>query len=248
MFGEKKQLAIPQMPAVQRVLENKFYFDALYDAVFYKPAAALANGLRAEIEEPVIAPGQRATCGDLTLETGARRPARSRPALLRTYVLFIAARRGDPRPRLPHRRNACTAYLTSILIWLPIAGAIAVWLLPLSKYATGSLARARLAHRGRLLDRAGVARFDFHQHGLQMSEQAKWFGELGDLVPRRRLRLLGLARGPHRGRDGGVASATASGSAATGHARTSRSCSCSLGATVGVFEAQDLSSSTSSSS
>ena len=33
-----------------------------------------------------------------------------------------------------------TTHLTSILIWLPIAGAIAVWLLPLSKYATGSLA------------------------------------------------------------------------------------------------------------
>ena len=31
-------------------------------------------------------------------------------------------------------------FLTSLLIWLPIAAAIAVWLLPLSKYATGSLA------------------------------------------------------------------------------------------------------------
>src|SRR6478672_10768540 len=31
-------------------------------------------------------------------------------------------------------------FLTSLLIWLPIAGALAVWLLPLSRYATGSLA------------------------------------------------------------------------------------------------------------
>ena len=30
--------------------------------------------------------------------------------------------------------------LTSILIWLPIAGALLIWLLPLSRYATGSLA------------------------------------------------------------------------------------------------------------
>ena len=71
-----------------------------------------------------------------------------------------------------------TAYLTSILIWLPIAGAIVVWLLPLSKYATGSLAvLISLIEVGFWIEQA--ARFDFHRSGLQMSEQAKWFGELG---------------------------------------------------------------------
>jgi len=29
---------------------------------------------------------------------------------------------------------------TSLLIWLPIGGALVIWLLPLSRYATGSLA------------------------------------------------------------------------------------------------------------
>jgi NADH-quinone oxidoreductase subunit M len=71
-----------------------------------------------------------------------------------------------------------TAYLTSILIWLPVAGAIAIWLLPLSKYATGSLAvLVSLIEVGFWIEQAG--RFDFHRSGLQMSEQAKWFGDLG---------------------------------------------------------------------
>jgi NADH-quinone oxidoreductase subunit M len=71
-----------------------------------------------------------------------------------------------------------TTYLTSILIWLPIAGAIAVWLLPLSKYATGSLAvLVSLIEVGFWIEQA--SRFDFSKHGLQMSEQAKWFGDFG---------------------------------------------------------------------
>jgi NADH-quinone oxidoreductase subunit M len=71
-----------------------------------------------------------------------------------------------------------TAHLTSILIWLPIAGAIVVWLLPLSKYATGSLAvLVSLIEVGFWIEQA--SRFNFHHSGLQMSEQAKWFGELG---------------------------------------------------------------------
>src|SRR6516225_117316 len=71
-----------------------------------------------------------------------------------------------------------TAYLTSILIWLPIAGAIAVWLLPLSKYATGSLAvLVSLIEVGFWIEQA--SNFDFSHSGLQMSEQHKWFGELG---------------------------------------------------------------------
>jgi len=71
-----------------------------------------------------------------------------------------------------------STFLTSLLIWLPIAGALAVWLLPLSRYATGSLAvLVSLIEVGFWIEQAG--RFDFHRSGLQMSEQAKWFGELG---------------------------------------------------------------------
>jgi NADH-quinone oxidoreductase subunit M len=68
--------------------------------------------------------------------------------------------------------------LTSILIWLPIAGALLIWLLPLSRYATGSLAVLfSLAEVGFWIEQA--ARFDFSGSGLQMEERAKWFGDLG---------------------------------------------------------------------
>jgi NADH-quinone oxidoreductase subunit M len=70
-----------------------------------------------------------------------------------------------------------TAALTSVLIWLPVAGALAIWLLPLSRYATGSLAvLVALAEVGFWIEQA--ARFDFSRSGLQMSERAKWFGDL----------------------------------------------------------------------
>jgi NADH-quinone oxidoreductase subunit M len=68
--------------------------------------------------------------------------------------------------------------LTSILIWLPIAGALLIWLLPLSRYATGSLAMLfSLAEVGFWIEQA--ARFDFSRSGLQMTERASWFGDLG---------------------------------------------------------------------
>jgi NADH-quinone oxidoreductase subunit M len=68
--------------------------------------------------------------------------------------------------------------LTSILIWLPIAGALLIWLLPLSRYATGSLALLfSLAEIGFWIEQA--ARFDFARSGLQMEERANWFGDLG---------------------------------------------------------------------
>ena len=74
-----------------------------------------------------------------------------------------------------------TSSLASILIWLPIAGALLIWLLPLSRYATGSLALLfSLAEVGFWIEQA--ARFDFARSGLQMEERASWFGDLGVLL------------------------------------------------------------------
>jgi NADH-quinone oxidoreductase subunit M len=68
--------------------------------------------------------------------------------------------------------------LTSILIWLPVAGALLVWLLPLSRLASGSLAMLfSLAEVGFWIEQA--TRFNFAQPGLQMEERANWFGDLG---------------------------------------------------------------------
>jgi NADH-quinone oxidoreductase subunit M len=67
--------------------------------------------------------------------------------------------------------------VTSVLIWLPIAGALAVWILPLSRYATGSLAvLVSLAEVGIWIEQA--IRFKFGHGGLQFEQRAKWIPDL----------------------------------------------------------------------
>jgi NADH-quinone oxidoreductase subunit L len=88
IYAERK-VAIPAAPFWRRTLEHKFWFDELYDAVFYRPAVALTNGLRREFEEPVVL--QTGTdLGETTLATGGL-VRRIQTGLLRTYVLFLAA-------------------------------------------------------------------------------------------------------------------------------------------------------------
>jgi len=85
----ERRLPIPAAPFWRRLLEEKFYFDALYDRLFYGPAAALAASLRREFEEPVVL--QTGTdIGDTTLETGGV-VRRIQTGFLRTYVLLLAA-------------------------------------------------------------------------------------------------------------------------------------------------------------
>jgi NADH-quinone oxidoreductase subunit L len=84
-----RRLAIPSAPFWRRALEQKFYFDALYDRLFYAPSAWVATVLRREFEEPVVL--QTGTdVGEATLETGGL-VRRIQTGLLRTYVLFLAA-------------------------------------------------------------------------------------------------------------------------------------------------------------
>jgi len=75
-------------PGAWRALEHKLYFDELYDALFYRPAAALAGALRREVEEPVV---ERSLdeLGAGTLELGGG-VARVQSGLLRTYALAVA--------------------------------------------------------------------------------------------------------------------------------------------------------------
>jgi NADH-quinone oxidoreductase subunit M len=66
---------------------------------------------------------------------------------------------------------------TSLLIWLPIGAGIAIWVLPLSRYATGSLAvLVSLLEVGIWIEQA--ARFDFSHHGLQFAQKATWINDL----------------------------------------------------------------------
>jgi len=81
----KERIAVPKLPAVQRVLEHKFYFDELYDEIFYKPAVAAANIFRRDFEEPVVLTSGN-DIGDGALEVG-HAAQRIQTGLLRTYVL-----------------------------------------------------------------------------------------------------------------------------------------------------------------
>jgi NADH-quinone oxidoreductase subunit M len=68
-------------------------------------------------------------------------------------------------------------WLTTALILLPVAGALAVWILPLRPFAVGSTALlVALAEVALWIDAA--ARFDFGQSGLQLTQQQSWFSDL----------------------------------------------------------------------
>src|SRR5262249_14005638 len=84
-----KRVAVPRVAFWQRTLEHKFYFDELYDAVFYTPAVYLANALGAWIERPLILDTSD-EIGEETREVGGVF-SRLQTGLLRTYALAIAS-------------------------------------------------------------------------------------------------------------------------------------------------------------
>jgi NADH-quinone oxidoreductase subunit L len=75
-------------PGAWRILEHKLYFDELYDALFYRPAANLAHAIRREVEEPVV---ERSLdeIGSGMIQVGGE-VARVQSGLLRTYAIAIA--------------------------------------------------------------------------------------------------------------------------------------------------------------
>jgi NADH-quinone oxidoreductase subunit L len=88
MYGVRT-VAVPRLAFAQRTLEHKFYFDELYDALFYAPAVFLARILRRGVEEPLIADSGR-DIGEDTRDLGGL-VARAQTGLLRTYALAIAS-------------------------------------------------------------------------------------------------------------------------------------------------------------
>jgi NADH-quinone oxidoreductase subunit L len=85
----RRRIAIPAAPSLRRLLEEKFYFDRLYDRIFYAPSAWVATVLRREFEDPVVLQ-TGPDIGETTLATGSL-VRRIQTGLLRTYVLFVAA-------------------------------------------------------------------------------------------------------------------------------------------------------------
>ena len=94
---------------------------------------------------------------------------------VRAYALALAARARRPRRRLPDRQ----LMQTNILIFLPMAGAIAVWIVPWgSRRAAGGF--ALLVALAELAFWVGTAlNFDFGTVGLQAESEREWFADLG---------------------------------------------------------------------
>jgi NADH-quinone oxidoreductase subunit L len=76
-------------PKTLAVLERKFYFDELYDALFYRPSVAITKTLYALVEGPLIG-GSLAGVAGTTRLLGAQ-TRRLQTGLVRTYLLAFAA-------------------------------------------------------------------------------------------------------------------------------------------------------------
>jgi len=85
-FRDRRQLVTS--PGAWRVLEHKVYFDELYDALFYRPAVALSNALRSDVEEPIVERSME-EIGSGTIQVGGG-VGRLQSGLLRSYALAIA--------------------------------------------------------------------------------------------------------------------------------------------------------------
>jgi NADH-quinone oxidoreductase subunit M len=71
-----------------------------------------------------------------------------------------------------------THWLTTILICLPLAGALAIWLVPMPRHWVGSLATlVSLVEVGFWI--IAVERFNFGSSALQLEQQRSWFRDLG---------------------------------------------------------------------
>ena len=87
-YAAPRRREVPRLAAARDVLEHKFYFDELYDALFYKPAVWISAQGRRLIEKPLIG-------GSIAgVSLGARRAGNAlgetQTGYLRTYALAIA--------------------------------------------------------------------------------------------------------------------------------------------------------------
>lgn len=87
IYGARHEVPF-RSPALQRLLEEKFYFDRAYDLAFYRPGAWLATSLQRWVEEPIIG-GSVAGVALAFRELGTR-VRQAQTGFLRTYALAIA--------------------------------------------------------------------------------------------------------------------------------------------------------------
>ena len=163
-----------RIPKPVKLFEKKFYFDELYDAVFYKPADLISRGLGRFFEIPVIA----GSIGEITqgFRFGSGEVSKVQNGLVRVYVARARERSRRPRRRL--HRVPMSDWLTTILIVLPFAGALVVWLLPLPKQMVGVARDADRARRGRRSGSSRSSGSTSRSGGLQFGQQHSWFSEI----------------------------------------------------------------------
>jgi NADH-quinone oxidoreductase subunit L len=77
------------VPKPWQLLEEKFLFDELYDAVFYRPAVAFSLALRRVVEQPLIA----GSIAEVTrgFRLGSAELGRVQNGLVRSYVLVLTS-------------------------------------------------------------------------------------------------------------------------------------------------------------
>jgi len=85
---DARRAEVPHAAFVQRTLEHKFWFDELYDALFYRPSAWLATAWTRWIERPIVL-GSANELGVEAQESG-RLVARAQTGLVRAYALALA--------------------------------------------------------------------------------------------------------------------------------------------------------------
>ncbi len=88
LYGARTR-RVPRLAFAQRTLEHKFWFDELYDALFYRPSIRIARGLGRFVENPLIF-GSGRELGQETRALGGLL-GRAQTGLLRTYALAIAS-------------------------------------------------------------------------------------------------------------------------------------------------------------
>ena len=78
-----------KVPKPVKLFEKKFYWDELYDAIFYKPADLISRGLGRFVEQPLV----RGEIRDVPdgVRVGATGLSRVQNGLVRGYVLALAS-------------------------------------------------------------------------------------------------------------------------------------------------------------
>src|SRR5207244_2753906 len=102
---------------------------------------------------------------------------RALPAPDGTRPDLCARDRVEPRRHRRRLRGGPVAVLTTVLIFMPVAVALVIWLLPFPRLWAGGVALlASLAEVGLWIE--ALVRFHFDRSGLQFHQRQSWFSDL----------------------------------------------------------------------